>query len=180
MNYHDFVDLELQNRRFVIKNITENYMIENLDEIMNFVNNVMIEFQNNYGWEPLGREYFLNPLDRKWDFSQSIVSIKDQSICAIYLTSVYGSNIHHHCSYTRKDLRGFNLSKLHMIKLCQLGLDSGYTNSEAYFPKNNNGSLILHLKMGWKIEDIRKNGSQIFMVGDLLEIRNKTYSLLPE
>jgi hypothetical protein len=90
---------------------------------------------------------------------------------------VYGNIIHNHCTYARKDTRNFNLAKLHIIKLCQTGLDNGFTHQEGLWPKTNNKSIILFLKMGWQIESIRNN-KELFMIADLEKVRNQTYELI--
>ncbi len=67
-----------------------------------------------------------------------------------------------------KETRNFNFAKYHIIKLCQTGLDNGITHQEGFWPKNNNGSIILFLKMGWEIQSIRNN-KELFMTADLLK-----------
>jgi hypothetical protein len=95
--------------------------------------------------------------------------------CKLFF-SVYGNVIHYHFAYTRKDMR-FNFSKLHMIKICQVCIENGFYRFEAYWPKNNNRSIILYLKMGWEIQNIRNN-KELLMTADIEKVRNQTYQLI--
>lgn len=178
MDFHAFVDQELARYGFSIKRISEEYMQRRLHDIMRFVNSVRVEYSDVYGWNPESESYFLNGLDRKWDFSYSIEKNGDQEICFVNFASVYGDIIHNHCTYAKQKYRKMNFAKLHMLKLCQSGIDDGFSYQEGYWPKHNNGSLVLFLKMGWKIEEIRKQGSQVFMLANLIEVRDRTYQLL--
>ena len=63
-----------------------------------------------------------------------------------------------------------------MIKIATEGLKDGFEKYEGYWDKHNNGSLILHLKMGFKIEDMRKN-EQLYLVGNLKEVRDRSLRL---
>jgi hypothetical protein len=176
INFHKFTDEELAKNGFRIKTISEDLMKKRTDDFMNFVNGIRVEYNNLYNWSAEPREYFLNGLVDKWKYSFTILNRKDE-ICFVNFSSVYGDIIHNHCTYARKDTRSFNFAKLHIIKLCQTGLDNGFGFQEGYWPKNNNGSIILFLKMGWQIESIRNN-EQLFMIADLQKVRNKTYELV--
>ena len=144
---------------------------------MAFVNGVISEHKDIYGWNPEPREYFLNGLVDKWKYSFCIVDQDGQSIRFVNFSSVYGDIIHNHCTYGHKETRNMNFAKLHIVKLCQTGLDAGFTHQEGYWPKKNNRSIILFLRMGWEIESIRK-GTELFMKADLEKVRNQTYELI--
>lgn len=178
INFHDFVDKELSLRGFAIKLISEDYMNHRLPEIMNFVNIIREEHGAVYGWQAESKAYFTNGLNRKWDFSFAIERINTRELCFISFSSVYGDNIHIHCSYANAKYRNMGLAKLHMIKLCQTAIDAGFTHLEGYWPKHNNGSIILHLRMGWQIEDLRKEGNHLFIIGVSLKVRNQVYLML--
>ena len=145
---------------------------------MKYVNDIRIEHSAAYGWKEVDEQFFLNPMVDKWKFSFVILNKKDE-ICFLNFSSVYGDIIHNHCTYAGKETRGLNFAKLHIIKLCQAGIDNGFTHQEGYWPKHNNGSIILFLKMGWQIEKIRDN-IELFMTADLLKVRNQTYELVLE
>jgi hypothetical protein len=176
INFHDFVDTALAKNNFRIVAISEDLMHKRIDDFMKFVNDIRLEHSNVYGWKPESKEYFLNPLVDKWKYSFTIMNQNDE-LCFVNFSSVYGNIIHNHCTYARKDTRSFNFAKLHIIKLCQTGLDNGFTHQEGYWPKHNNRSIILFLKMGWKIESIRNN-EDLFMIADLEKVRNQTYELI--
>ena len=176
INFHSFVDEQLALNKYRIKLVTEQMMKERTDDFMNFVNGIRNEHKDIYGWGTETREYFLNGLTDKWKFSFTIINEKDE-LCFVNFSSVYGPIIHNHCTFARKDTRGFNFAKLHIIKLCQTGLDHGFTEQEGYWPKNNNRSIILFLKMGWQIESIRKD-TELFMKANLEKVRNQTYQLV--
>jgi len=176
-NYHKFVDDELLKKDLVIREITQSYMQLKLEQIMVFVNNIRKEHSNLYGWQPESKEYFLRELDKKWDFSFSIEKIINGEIIFIALTSVYDQALHLHCAYASREYRNLQLAKLHMIKSCQKGLDLGFRKHEGYWPKNNNGSIMLYLKMGFQIVDVCKNGQQLFMIADNEYVRNKSIKL---
>jgi hypothetical protein len=176
LNFHRFVDDELAKNSFKIAVITEDLMKNRVDDFMNFVNGVRTEYKKLYGWEAESKEYFLNGLVDKWKYSFTILNAKNE-ICFVNFSSVYGDIIHNHCTYAGKDSRNFNFAKLHIIRLCQTGLDNGFKFQEGYWPKNNNRSIILFLKMGWQIESIRNN-EQLFMIAELEKVRNQTYELV--
>ena len=176
VNFHSFVDEKLAENKFRIKLITKDLMDLRVDDFMDFVNLIRNEHHVLYGWNEENREYFLNPLNDKWKYSFSILNSKDE-ICFVNFSSVYDRIIHNHCTYARKDTRSFNFAKLHIIKLCQTGLDNGFTHQGGYWPKKNNDSIILFLRMGWQIEDLR-NKKELYMIADLEKVRNKTYELI--
>jgi hypothetical protein len=176
INFHDFVSNKLVENGFKILLITSEIMEERLDDFMNFVNRIRHEHHKLYGWESEPKEYFLNGLTDKWKYSFTIVNERSE-ICFVNFSSVYGNIIHNHCTYAAHNTRSFNFAKLHIIKLCQTGLDNGFTYQEGFWPKNNNGSIILFLKMGWEIQSIR-NDKELFMTADLEKVRNRTYNLV--
>jgi len=176
IDFHKFVDTKLSENGFRILLITENLMKERLRDFMSFVNGIRMEYRELYKWGEERREYFLNGLNDKWKYSFTVVNDKDE-LCFVNFSSVYNDIIHNHCTYARKEMRGFNFAKLHIIKLCQTGLDNGFTRQEGYWPKNNNGSIILFLKMGWEIQSVR-NEKELFMIADLEKVRNQTYNLI--
>jgi hypothetical protein len=176
LDYHGFIDEKLAAIGFKIILITEETMTERIDDFMAFVNGIRAEYSSLYGWKEESREYFLNPLNNKFRYSFAILNLKNE-ICFVNFSSVYDKIIHNHCTYARKDTRGFNFAKLHLIKLCQTGLDNGFTHQEGFWPKSNNGSIILFLKMGWKIENLRNN-KELFMIADLEYVSNRAYELV--
>lgn len=174
--FHKFIDNKLSENGFRIKLVTKELMDERVDDFMAFVNRIRTEHNDVYGWGTEPKEYFLNGLKDKWKYSFTIVNDKDE-LCFVNFSSVYGELIHNHCTYARKDTRNFNFAKLHIIKLCQTGLDNGFTHQEGFWPKNNNGSIILFMRMGWQIDSIRNN-KELFMIADLQKVRNRTYELV--
>lgn len=176
IDFHRFVDNELLESGFRICLITKELMDSRIDDIMRFVNSIRIEYGDIYDWEAETREYFLNGLVDKWKYSYMIHDEKEE-ICFVNFSSVYDKIIHNHCTYARKDTRNYNFAKLQIIKLCQTGLDNGFTHQEGYWPKNNNRSIILFLKMGWEIHSIRNN-KDLMMIADLFKVRNQTYNLI--
>lgn len=176
INFHKFVDDRLLEHGFRILPITEPLMKTRLGDFYEFVNSIRRECSELYGWKEESESYFLNPMVDKWKFSFCIIDEKDR-LCFVNFSSVYGNIIHNHCTYARSDTRNLNLAKLHMIKLCQTGIDHGFSEQEGFWPKNNNRSIILFLKMGWQIDSIRDN-RDLKMKADLIYVRNRTYSLL--
>ena len=176
INFHKFVDDKLAENGFKIVLITKELMEKRVDDFMSFVNGIRLEHKDIYGWGAESKEYFLNGLTDKWKYSFTIMSSKNE-LCFVNFSSVYGDILHNHCTYARKDTRNFNFAKLHIIKLCQTGLDNGFTHQEGFWPKNNNGSIILFLRMGWQIDSIRNN-KELFMIADLEKVRNRTYELI--
>jgi hypothetical protein len=175
-DFHAFVDNTLAANSFRIALVTKELMDERIDDIMSYVNGIRTEYKDLYGWKTEPKEYFLNGLNDKWKYSFIILNQKNE-ICFLNFSSVYGDIIHNHCTYARKETRSFNFAKLHIIKLCQTGLDNGFTRQEGFWPKNNNRSIILFLKMGWEIQSIR-NDKELFMIADLEKVRNQTYELV--
>ena len=176
IDFHKFVDDKLAENGFRIVLISKEMMTSRVADFMNFVNEIRLEHRDIYGWGPEQKEYFLNGLIDKWKYSFAILNEKNQ-ICFVNFSSVYDKIIHNHCTYAGKDTRKFNFAKLHIIKLCQTALDNGFEQQEGFWPKNNNGSIILFLRMGWQIENIRNN-RELFMVADLEKVRNQTYKLV--
>lgn len=176
IDFHLFADTKLAENGYKIVRISKELMDNRIDDFMKFVNDIRKEYETVYGWKQETREYFLNPLNDKWKYSFTIMN-KNDELCFVNFSSVYGAVIHNHCTYARKDTRNFNFAKLHIIKLCQTGIDNGFTHQEGYWPKNNNRSIILFLKMGWEIAGIRNN-EDLFMTADLEKVRNRTYSLV--
>ena len=147
-----------------------------LSDFMAFVNGIRREYRELYEWQEENEQYFLDGLVDKWKYSFSIMNDNDD-IFFVNFSSVYGDVLHNHCTYAHRDTRNLNFAKLQIIKLCQTGLDNGFRYQEGYWPKNNNRSIILFLKMGWQIESIRE-GSQVLMKADLEKVRNQTYELI--
>ncbi len=176
VDFHSFVDVNLAEKGFTIEHITKDLMDSRVDDFMNFVNSIRTEYTSLYGWTGEKKEYFLNPLNNKWEYSFTILNSKNE-ICFVNFSSIYDNIIHNHCTYAGKQTRGLGFAKLHMVKLCQAGLDSGFTHQEGYWPMNNNRSIILFLNMGWQIENIR-NEKDLFMKADLQKVRDKTYELV--
>lgn len=175
-DFHAFVDNKLSESGYKIIPITKELMDKRIDEFMKFVNEIRKEYETEYGWKQETREYFLNPLNDKWKFSFAVMNDKED-LCFVNFSSVYGKIIHNHCTYAAKETRNLNFAKLHIIKLCQTGIENGFTHQEGYWPKQNNRSIILFLKMGWKIESIRNN-EDLFMTAELETVRNRTYNLV--
>lgn len=176
IDFHNFVKEKLSEKGFKISVINEEMMKKRVDDFMDFVNNIRNEYKHIYNWNKEKKEYFLDGLKDKWKYSFAILNEKDE-LCFINFTSVYYNKLHNHCSYTRKDMRSLKLAKLHSIKVCQTGLENGFTKYEGFWPIKNNGSVILYLKMGWEIESMRNN-SELYMTANLEYVRNKTYELI--
>jgi hypothetical protein len=176
IDFHKFVDDELAKKDFKIVSITEKLMKDMLLDFMAFVNGIRNEYRELYNWKEENEEYFLNGLVDKWKYSFSIMN-GNKDIFFVNFSSVYRDIIHNHCTYAHKKTRGLNFAKLHMIKICQTGLDNGFRCQEGYWPKSNNRSIILFLKMGWQIESMRKD-NELFMKADLEKVRNQTYELI--
>jgi hypothetical protein len=176
IDFHKFVDQKLAEKGFRIVHADGEFVNSRVGDLVNFVNEIVTEYGEAYHWKPVGEEFFLNPMVDKWKYSFVILNEK-QEICFLNFSSVYGNIIHNHCTFARKETRGLNFAKLHIIKLCQTGIDNGFTHQEGYWPKHNNGSIILFLKMGWQIEKVRDN-IELFMTADLVKVRNQTYELV--
>ena len=172
-NYHEFVNIELKKKGFCIKSVTKEYMDSRLNDIMAFVNGILNEYKDAYElWKPKPKEWFLNPLNRKFDFSLVIEDF-DGEIALLAFNSI-NNKLHIHFTYVKKKYRSMGLSKLHTIKLSQIGIDRGFQSYEGKADKQNTGSIILLLKMDYKIESMEDNGL-ISFIGDLKETLEKTY-----
>lgn len=175
-NIHLFVDSELKNKGFRIVKLTEDILHSRLSDIMNFVNSILVEHKSLYPlWDEKPIEWFANPMDRKFQYSYLILTDLEQ-IALLNFTSIYGANFHNHCTFVDKSYRGKNLAKLHMIKICQRGIDDGFDHYEGYWDKQNNGSIILHLQMGFNIQHMRKE-EQLMLSGDVQKVKKKTLQL---
>lgn len=146
---------------FSILTISEAAMVARIDEVMEFVNGIRNEFAGNYKWTSEPKEYFLKDLPGKWLYSQMITH--DSKIVFVNISSVQNNVVHFHGSYGSREYRGKGLATYHMAYISSLALQDGIEEMEGYWPKHNNGSLILHLRLGWKIDDLRKNGEQLFL-----------------
>ena len=62
IDFRAFVNDRLAARGFSLRLVTENLMLERLDDFMNFVNSVRREHQNRYHWNEESRDYFLKEL----------------------------------------------------------------------------------------------------------------------
>ena len=175
-DFHRFVNEQLFARNCKIIRITREFMLNRIEDIMDFVNSIRLEYRDQYDWQPEHREYFSRELIDKWKFSFAVVN-ESNTFYLINFSSVYDNIIHNHCTYILKSKRNLDLAKIHMLELCQTGIDNGFTKQEGYFPKNNNGSIALHLKMGWEIISLRNN-KDLLMQADLETVRSRTYNLL--
>ena len=128
-----------------------------------------------FGWEPEEKEYFLNPMDRKYSYSFLIEDVNKKILMATFV-SVYGDIIHSHCTYTSSGNRSLGLAKLVVMGYCLLGIKDGFKKWGGWFPKINNGSLILFLRLGVKIESMRDN-THLYASGDLKEMVDRAYEL---
>lgn len=176
IDFHKLADDKLAENGYSIKPITQELMETRITDFMNFVNGIRSEYSGNYGWKTEPKEYFLNGLVDKWKFSFTILNENDE-LCSVNFASVYGESLHLHCLYTRRETRSFSLGRIHMLKMYQAGMDNRLAHLDAYWPKNNNRSIILFLKMGWQIESIRNN-KELFMIADMETVRNNTYELV--
>ncbi|MBZ0202757.1 MAG: hypothetical protein K8I03_07060 [Ignavibacteria bacterium] len=176
IDFHKFINMGLQQNGNRIVPVTAELMENRLNDFMGFVNGVFAEYAEVYKWKPVDEKFFLNPLKDKWKFSFTILDEKD-NIHFLNFSSVYVDHIHNHCTFAGKSSRGKNFAKYHILKLCQAGLDAGFTYQEGYWPKNNNRSIILYLKMGWQITHIRDE-QELGMSAELEKLRNQTYELI--
>ncbi len=176
IDFHEFIDLELSKAGYKIVTLSQDIMTSRLKDFNKFVNDIFSEYADEYKWKPVDDSFFLNPMNDKWKYSFAILD-KDERIHFLNFSSVYDDHIHNHCTFAGKESRGKNFAKFHIIKLCQTGLDNGFTYQEGYWPKNNNGSIILFLKMGWNITHIRNN-QELGMSAELDKVRNRTYDLI--
>lgn len=177
INFHKYVDEKLLESGYKITPITEEIMNKRLSDFMNFVNYIRNEHSETYNWYTESREYFLNGLVDKWKYSFAIVDLND-NICFVNFSSVYGDIIHNHCTYSGSMHRNLGFAKWHMIKLCQTGLDNGFSWQEGYWPASNNRSIILFLKMGWQISKVIEEKGYLMMKANLENVRDQTFNLL--
>jgi Acetyltransferase (GNAT) family len=176
IDYHNFVDRELSKKNFRIIKITEKLLNERLNEIASFVNSIRREYSLSYGWNEETMEYFLNPMDRKFEFSFLIEKKGNNEIAFISFASVCNNSIHHHFYYTGKNYRNLGLAKLHSIKLSQTCIEQKFSKLEGYAPKKNSNSIRLLLSLGYEIENIR-NSNEVFLIADLKTVRDSSYNL---
>ena len=176
IDFHSYIDSSLAEKKLKIKLITEDFMKKRVDDFMKFINGIRNEYKNEYNWKEENKEYFLSGLNDKWKYSFTIVD-ENENLCFVNFSSVYDDIIHNHCTYAKKECRSMGLAKYHMIKLCQTGIDNGFNYQEGYWPKSNNSSIILFLKMGWEVQSIRNN-HDLFMIANLVKVRNQTYELI--
>lgn len=170
-----FIDSELKSKGLRINLLTEYVMRERLNDIMTFENNIRLEYKDKYKIDIKDENYFLNPMDRKFSFSYFIDN-ENKEILSLSLVSVYNDKLHMHSMFTKSNSRNIGIGKLMYMKVCNNGYDKGLKQFEGYWPKNNNGSIILGLRIGMEIQSIR-NGIEVFMIGDLLIIINNAYKL---
>jgi hypothetical protein len=176
-DYHSFVDSRLSASGFRIVTITEDLMKNRLNDFMTFVNSVRLEYSGLYGWKQETKEYFLNGLVDKWKYSYAILN-NDGDICLVNFSSVYEELLHTHCTYVGNAYRSHGFAKLHNLKLCQSGLDNGFAGIEGYWPRTNNESIILYLRMGWKIESVIESKDCVLMKTSIEESRDRTIALI--
>ena len=177
LDFHKFVDQKLSEKQFRITLLNWEFMENRLKEIMDFVNAIRTEYSGMYGWRAEEKDYFMNGLVDKWRYSFAILDSAGR-ISLVNLSSLYGQSVHMHCTYTAPALRGLGLGKLHMLKLSQTTIDNGLNLMEGFWPKLNNGSVILHLQMGWKIDLVDQAKQCVKLVGNALTVREKTYGLI--
>lgn len=143
--------------------INENYLKNNLGEIKTFVNNIILEHKDKYNWELLDDEYFINPLINKFNFSYLLKDNKTNKIVFINFSSQYNDLIHSHFWFCHPNYRGKNLARIITLNLTRVAKQFNLTKINAYWPINNKGSLILFMKLGFIINDLIKNKTQIVM-----------------
>ena len=168
--------LKSKGLRFV--GLTEEIQRNRTNEIINFTNAVIKEYKAEYCWNEINEEYLSKYFLDKFSFSFLIEEIQTKKIAFLNISSNYNNSIHYHCTYVGAEYRNLGLAKLHMLYMVVLAKRKGLSTFEGYWPKKNNGSICLHLKMGWSIEDLRKNGTQLFLVGNTENIYSKTIELL--
>jgi hypothetical protein len=178
-DYHKFVDTELAKLGLRIELITAEIMKRDIRQFSEFINNAFSEYYEIYRWRKhADDDYLLNPLTDKFKFSFCIRD-KQEALKLVDFASVTDGKINHHLVFTSKDMRGKNLAKYHAIKLCQTALDNGYREQIGYFSKKNNGSIILHLRMGYEISHIREDGLIIGYADNAVILEN-TYRMLQQ
>jgi hypothetical protein len=177
IDYHKFVDAGLEQLGMRILLVTEDLLKENIRKFSKFINDGYKEYYDVYKWrEHADDEYLMNPLQDKFKFSFCILDT-NENIRFINFTSVVEGKLNNHFTFASKDTRSMNLAKFHMIKLCRTGVDNGYAQQVGYWPKNNNRSIILYLKLGWQISYIREDGLLIMLADNALIAKN-AYGLL--
>jgi hypothetical protein len=177
-NINKFIDLNLKSKNLEIIQITYDVMNTRFEEIKTFVNSVISEFSDEYGWKEESDQYFLNPLDRKFRYSYLIQNKDTKKICFVSFASIYFNKLHLHFAFGDSKYRNLGLGKLSQLNLYNEALKERIEMMDAYWPKHNNGSIILFLKIGWKIEEIRKEGTQIYMLGDIKTCFNNLITIL--
>jgi GNAT superfamily N-acetyltransferase len=177
INYHEFVDTELKKLGLRIELITEDIMKRDIRKFSEFINAAFAEYYEVYKWRKhADDDYLLNPLIDKFKFSFCIRD-SDDNLVLVDFASVVDNRINHNFVFTAKKHRGRNLAKYQFIKLCQTALDNGYREQVRYFSKKNNGSIILHLKMGFEISHIKDDGLLV-ATADNARIIENTYNAL--
>lgn len=177
IDFHKFVDEKLMAEGLQIVLLNKEIVEQRIDDYLKFINSVRNEYKIVYGWKDESKEYILNGLIDKWKYSYSIINKKNE-LLLINFSSLYGGNtVHMHFTYAARNSRNMDLGKLHMLKLCQTAIDNNVHLMEGFFPKYNSGSIILHLKMGWKIETMRNN-FELLIQAVPEECLSKTYKLL--
>jgi GNAT superfamily N-acetyltransferase len=161
-----------------IGRLDEHTMRERLVEVAALVNGVRREHESAYGWGPEEESYFLAPMNRKWEFSFHVSTLGGGRMVFVGISSVYGTRLHLHSQFTARECRGLGIGKFHMAYLCDHALKAGIGEIEAYTPRTNSKAVMFFLSTGWQIEDLRKNGSQLFLVGKTDVVRDTSISLL--
>src|SRR4030095_13205042 len=179
IDYHKFVDEELEKMGLKIQLITEQYLNENIRALSKFINEGFAEYYDIYHWRKhADDDYLRNPLTDKFKYSFCILNGNNEIKFADFCSNLDGK-LNNHFVFTANHLRGKNLAKYHIIKLSQTGLDNGITEHIGYFSKKNNRSIILFLKMGYQISHIREDGLIIVYAKSNTVIDN-TYKMLTE
>jgi len=177
INYHEFVDTELKKLGLRIELITEDIMRRDIRKFSEFINAAFTEYYEVYKWRKhADDDYLLNPLKDKFKFSFCVRNSANELVLVDF-ASVLDGKINHHIVFTAKEYRGMNIAKYHSIKLCQTAIESGYKEQIGYFSKKNNGSIILHLKMGYELSHFREDGLLIGYADNAKVLQN-TYNML--
>ncbi|MBZ0201450.1 MAG: hypothetical protein K8I03_00380 [Ignavibacteria bacterium] len=177
INYHEFVERELGQTGLKIVHVTEDLIKKDLQKFSKFINDAFAEYYDLYKWRRSADEaYLLNPLRDKFKFSFCIFD-SHENIKFINFTSILEGKLNNHFTFADRDTRGMNLAKYHIIKLCRTGIDSGYPEQIGYWPRNNNRSIILYLKMGCEISHINEQGLLI-MNADNAKVSESAYRML--
>lgn len=152
--------------------INEEFLKSNLKQIKTFVNNINSEHKEKYKWASLDDEYFVNPLVNKFNFSFLLKDNKTSKIVFVNFSSQYNDLIHLHFCYCHPNYRGKNLARIIMLNLTSVAKQYNFMKINGNWPVNNKGSLILFMKLGFMINDLIKNKTQVVMeaqVNDLQE-----------